>query len=309
MVRAKFGALRAQQRDMVERGKLSAAIAGGLIAAITLPTAAAGAELVRATDGVAIDAASGLGAEPLLVRLAAGDAVELFGHALRSERGARIYVARGNDYQKWAFVVGTATFDGRAMKAGDAAAVSLASGKVDRRRFDAARLAASAPPGVAAELSAPLSQLAAQQHHQRFWGRLGGVGTGPSATAAAGENVRRDYLNQDAVAALRSEKAGDPAALERRVASRFAAAAAAGDIDTTASLLDPAPFVAGGPGWLTIRRDFAAAMTARLRAGPDTAAPAAGAPGTVVDIAGRPYALQFAKRDGFPFVSAVAAAR
>ena len=312
MGRAEFAGWRATAacgRTRGTRRQVSAAAIAALIGLALVGKPATAAELIRAADGAVVDMAGTSGTAPMLIRLAADDAVELFGRKLTTGPGAQIYVTRGNDYQKWALIAGTAALDGRTMNPGDVALVSLASGHVDRRRFDAARLAAAAPPGIAAELDEALRPLTARQRRQRFWGRLGPVGTSPSPAATAMEGIRRDYLSQDAVIDLRQGNVDSLAALPQRVADRFAAAVSAGDVATTASLLDPAPFVTGGAGWSTIRRAFAAAMIARLGGGSVVAQPATDTSGIVIRISGRPYALRFAPRDGFPFVSAMEAGR
>lgn len=138
--------------------------------------------------------------------------------------------------------------------------------ETERFFFDAAVLARSLPPELGAETLPLLTQIAAQQKRQRFFGLIEPVGINASAPAPGPvEAMRLTYLSDPAIIDIRQRAGGDIKKRGRMTAERFASALVAGDAETLASLIDPKPFTdvtLDAARWRSARLSFAQKLTA-----------------------------------------------
>jgi hypothetical protein len=282
---------------------------GAACAAAALSAGAAAAQTVtRISDGAELDpaaAVTALAEGPLLLRLPAAGSAILLGASVHSGGGGTAYVAASTEFLTFADVAGDLSVRGLRLRPGQAAVIVLRTGHVRRMEFDAARLAASAPPALAEDFQVRLAPVAQDQARRRFWGLLTPTGVNARAPGSpAIETVRQTYLLNPALLDIRARAGSDTAALRRLTAERFVAAIAAGDAATAAALMDPQPFLAAGSAWREVRGEFAGGM-----AGSDLSARLAGAQlrpdrdGYVASGPGGDFSLALVMRDGVAFVS------
>ena len=284
-------------------------LAGGVAAGLAMWIDAAAAQtVVRLSDNVPLEptmAGPALAGGPVALTLPAGGAATLLGAAVSSRSGGLAYVAASADDVTFADVGGDLHVGRVSLRPGQAAVVSLRTGRIERFEFDAARFIASAPPTLASDVQARLQPVAAQQRRRLFWGLLSPTGVNARAPgSAAMEAARESYLMYPALLDIRARAGADAGAARRLTAGRFVQALADRDFETVASLMDPEPFLAAGPQWAGARRDFARGLTSGALPGRLAGAEVApGADGFTVAGAGQTYSLAFVERDGVVFVS------
>jgi hypothetical protein len=246
-----------------------------------------------------------------LVKLAAGEETDAWGTVVKAGRPSVLLLSLSSEFTTIAVLDGEVSQGKLKGSAGDAL-VTPVDGKTTRLlTFDARRLVATLPPEWLADAKAPLDAVAARQAKQRFWGLVRPVNLNASAPVSpAMEAVRASYLGNDAITSLRREAQGNPQTLAVLTAKRFAAALAARDAATVATLIDPKPFTESGAGaevWQSARGAFASKLVtdaALTRAMASEPAAVAGDQ-TAFDAGG--YRIRIVPRDRAMFVTAVEA--
>lgn len=285
-------------------------IAVGVVAGLALWADAASAQtFTRLSDSAPIAAdlaGAALADGPVSLDLAAGGSAEVLGSRVTSRRGGTAYVAVSAEYLTFADLSGDLQVGRVRLAPGQAAVVTLATGRVERFEFDAARFIASAPPALAGQAQARLQPVAARQRQRLFWGLLSPTGVNARAPGSAAiESVRETWLMYPALLDIRTRAAGDRATARRLTAGRFVQALADKDAATLASLMDPEPFLTAGPAWTDVRLDFARRLTDGALpgqlAGADVAPEGEGF--SVSSGGGSAWRLALVEHDGVAFIS------
>jgi hypothetical protein len=246
-----------------------------------------------------------------LLKLAAGEETTAWGTTVKAREPSVLLLSLSSELATIAVLDGKVVHGGKAAGPGEAFVTTIESRKTQRLQFDARRLTATLPPEWRDDAGVPLDAIAARQSRLRYWGLIEPSKLNASAPVApAMEAVRSSYLNNDAIALLRREAAGDLQTLAVLTAKRFAAALAARDAATVSALIDPKPFTDTGASaekWQSARNAFAAKLTgdAALTSAMATEPAVAADDQTAFDAGS--YRIRLVPRDRAMFVAAVEA--
>jgi len=244
-----------------------------------------------------------------LLRLESGRALSLSAATYRATPPVMALSSVSSELVTIAVIDGRLESGRQKVGPGEALVAPLDGGRIERFRFDARRLGATVPAVWATETRIPLARLAAEQRRQRFWGLLEPANLNASAPAVPQlEAVRRSYLGNEVVAALRIEAAGDRARLATLTARRFSQSLAGRDAPAVASLIDPKPFTdtgADAAAWQSARLAFASRLVADTAWSAAMAAEPSAVPGDQLAFDTGGYRIHLVPRDRAIFVSAV----
>ena len=189
-------------------------LAGGVAAGLAMWLDVAAAQtVIRLSDNAALEpamAGQALAGGPVALTLPAGGAATILGASVSSRSGGSAYVAVSADDLTFADVGGDLRVGRVSLRPGQAAVVSLRTGRIERFEFDAARFIATAPPALAEDAQARLQPVAARQRQRLFWGLLSPTGVNaraPGSAAIEAARVARAVVGHDLPSALL--RAGD----------------------------------------------------------------------------------------------------
>jgi hypothetical protein len=266
----------------------------------------------KTADGASINVESlpqALSNGSVLMHLPAGSQLSVFGSSLSASESSRLMVSLSSELMTFAALSGSVSLDERhSLTPGRAGVVALVRGEVHVSEFDAARLAASAAPGVAVELRDVLKPVIATQQKRRRWGYYTSSSINTQLSSLSGdEALRRQYLSDPTIIQLRRDGGGDPVRQRELAAQRFVSALSARDGAGVAALIDPSPFMNRGPGWREERRAYAERLVSSGHfADLAGSSVAGGAEGRFDVSAGtRKFLMTTVERDGVPFVAAM----
>ncbi|MFZ1625696.1 MAG: hypothetical protein WAU48_13070 [Gammaproteobacteria bacterium] len=253
-----------------------------------------------------------LASSSLAVTLQPGETFGAYGVEVLATDPVRVFASASSELLTMAVIEGRVQIRSLGeLVPGEAALMVFATSELRRAAIDAARLDASLPATVRADLGPGLRQVAERQAKRRWWGYYKSLGVNAQMPVPPElEVLRRQYLLDPAAVHLRRDAEGSIDRQRELAAARFVTALSAEDTATVAGLLDPTPFVQSGSGWVATRADYAQRLVRSRLSGDLDAATVAAVPDVPgqfrVSTVGHSWILNTAERDNMTFVTGLA---